>query len=264
MSANPLPTLPEFSLKGKVAVITGGARGLGLEMSKALAESGADVALMYVSSDKTHDIAAKIGKDYGVVCKAYKADIADAEQVTTAIDQIYKDFGVIDIFVANAGINSGGAAETYDLKTWQKIMDVNVNGVFYSIQAVSKYMLAKGKGSIIITSSMSGHIANRPQMQCAYNTSKGAATMMTKALASEWALKGIRVNAICPGYMRTELLDETFKNNPEWEKTWTDLTPMGRIGDAKELRGAVVFLASEASTYVTGLELFVDGGYTCV
>jgi sorbose reductase len=88
--------------------------------------------------------------------------------------------------------------------------------------------------------------------------------MMTKALASEWALKGIRVNAICPGYMRTELLDETFKDNPEWEKTWTDLTPMGRIGDAKELRGAVIFLASEASTYVTGIELFVDGGYTCV
>jgi sorbose reductase len=97
-----------------------------------------------------------------------------------------------------------------------------------------------------------------------YNTSKGATTMMTKALAAEWATKGIRVNAICPGYMRTDMLDKTFKNNPEWEDAWNHFTPMGRIGEGKELRGAVVFLASEASSYVTGIELFVDGGYTAV
>ncbi|GAA5803917.1 hypothetical protein EDC94DRAFT_606144 [Helicostylum pulchrum] len=260
----PLPTLPEFSLKGKVAIVTGGARGLGLEMSKALAESGADVALMYVSSENTHKTASEIAKQYGVVCKAYKANITDAKQVQDAISQIHQDFKAIDIFVANAGVNSGGPSETFDLKAWQNIMDVNINGVFYGIQAASKYMLAKGKGSVIVTSSMSGHIANRPQLQCGYNTSKGAATMMAKALAAEWATKGIRVNAICPGYMRTDLLDETFKDNPEWEKTWTDMIPMGRIGDAKELRGAVVFLGSDASTYVTGIELFVDGGYTAV
>ncbi|RCH95426.1 hypothetical protein CU098_010252 [Rhizopus stolonifer] len=263
MSA-PLPVLPEFSLKGKVAIVTGGGRGLGLEMSKALAESGANVAIMYVSSDKTKDIAADIGKKFNVKCEAYKAPITDAEEVKKVIEQIYKDFGAIDVFVANAGINAGGASETFDLNEWRKVMDVNVNGVFYGIQAASKYMLEKGKGSIIITSSISGAVANRPQFQCVYNTSKGATTMMAKCLATEWAQKGIRVNALCPGYMRTELLDNTFKDDPEWEKIWTDMTPMGRIGDAKELRGAIVFLASDASSYVTGAELFVDGGYTAV
>lgn len=173
--------------------------------------------------------------------------------------------------------------QDYDLNDWKKTMDINVNGVFYSIQAASKYMLEKGKGSVIITSSISGHVANRPQAQCAvslilkkvkriltnemhfqYNTSKGATTLMTKALATEWATRGIRVNAICPGYMRTDLLDITLSNNPGLEEQWNVFTPMGRIGEAKELRGAVVFLASDASTYVTGIELFVDGGYTCV
>ncbi|CAO3641172.1 uncharacterized protein ATC70_013342 [Mucor velutinosus] len=263
MSA-PLPTLPEFSLKDKVAVVTGGGRGLGLEMSRALAESGANVAIMFVSSEKTHDTAAQIAKDYNVTCKAYKADIVDPVAVKEAVDQIYKDFGAIDVFVANAGVSIGGKTEEYDLNDWKKTMDINVNGVFYSIQAASKYMLEKGKGSVIITSSISGHVANRPQPQCAYNTSKGATTLMTKALATEWATKGIRVNAICPGYMRTELLDITLKNNPEWERQWNQFTPMGRVGEAKELRGAVVFLASDASSYVTGIELFVDGGYTCV
>ncbi|KAI8975648.1 hypothetical protein BDF20DRAFT_879872 [Mycotypha africana] len=258
------PTLPEFSLKGKVAVVTGGGRGLGLDMSKALAESGASVAIMYVSSDKTKDTAAQIAKDYNVTCKAYKADIVNAEEVQKAIDQIHQDFGAIDVLVANAGINSGGPAEKLDLKDWQNVMDVNVNGVFYTIRAAAKYMLEKGSGSVIITSSISGHVANRPQLQCAYNTSKGATTMMAKTLAYEWASKGIRVNALCPGYMRTDLLNATFKENPEWEDIWCKLTPMGRIGEAKELRGAIVFLASDASSYVTGTELFVDGGYTCV
>ncbi|KAI8366448.1 hypothetical protein EDC96DRAFT_508132 [Choanephora cucurbitarum] len=263
MSAS-LPVLPEFSLKDKVAIVTGGGRGLGLEMSKALAESGAKVAIMYVSSDKTKDTAADIAKQFNVKCEAYKAPINDAEAVKQVIDQIHKDFGSIDILVANAGVNTGGASETFDLKEWQKVMDINVNGVFYSIQAAAKHMLQKGKGSIIITSSISGAVANRPQLQCVYNTSKGATTMMAKCLATEWAQKGIRVNALCPGYMRTELLDATFKDDPEWEKIWCDMTPMGRIGDAKELRGAIVFLASDASTYVTGTELFVDGGYTAV
>ncbi|KAG0760347.1 hypothetical protein G6F62_009411 [Rhizopus arrhizus] len=259
-----LPTLPEFSLKGKKAIVTGGARGLGLEMSKALAESGADVALLYVSNDKAKDVAAKIAKDNNVFCKAYKADITNSDEVRSVIDVIYKELGGADIFVANAGVNIGGQAENYDLKDWHKVFDVNVHGVFYGIQAVAKYMLEKGKGSIIITSSISASVVNRPQLQCAYNTSKSAVSMMTKCLAVEWAKKGIRVNAICPGYMKTDLLDNTNKENPEWEATWLDSTPMGRIGDAHELKGPVVFLASDASTYVTGAELFVDGGYTAI
>ncbi|KAI8887120.1 NAD(P)-binding protein [Backusella circina FSU 941] len=262
MSAN--PTIPEFSLKGKKAIVTGGARGLGLEMSKALAESGADVAMMYVHNDQAQELAAQISKENNVVCKAYQADISDHDAVTKAIDDIHKDFGRIDIFIANAGISIGGAIETYDVKDWHKQFDVNVHGVFYSVQAVAKYMLEQGKGSIILTSSISAAVANRPQFQCGYNTTKSAVSMMAKAMAFEWARRGVRVNCINPGYMRTEMLDKVMSSNPDLEKAWTDLTPMGRVGEAKEVRGAAVFLASDASSYVTGTELFVDGGYTCV
>ncbi|KAI8887119.1 NAD(P)-binding protein [Backusella circina FSU 941] len=261
---SPNPTIPEFSLKGKKAIVTGGARGLGLEMSKALAESGADVAMMYVHNDQAQELAAQISKENNVVCKAYQADISDHDAVTKAIDDIHKDFGRIDIFIANAGISIGGATETYDLKNWHKQFDVNVHGVFYGAQAVAKYMLEQGKGSIIFTSSVSALVANRPQLQCAYNCTKSAVSMMAKTMAYEWARRGIRVNCINPGYFGTELLDKVIATNPALEKTWLDMIPMGRIADPKELRGAAVFLASDASSYVTGTELVVDGGYTCV
>ncbi|KAL0079961.1 hypothetical protein J3Q64DRAFT_1752014 [Phycomyces blakesleeanus] len=253
-----------FSLKGKKAIVTGGARGLGLEMSRGLAEAGADVALMYVSDDKTHDTAAEIAKQYGVVCKAYKAEITNAKAVKDSIDQIHSDFGGIDIFVANAGISIGGAAETFDIENWQKLFDVNVNGVFYGVQAVSKYMLEKKQGSVILISSISATVANQPQAQCGYNCTKGAVSSMAKCLATEWATRGVRVNAINPGYMRTEMLDKIFATQPELAAAWTNLIPMRRMGNPKELKGAVVFLASDASSYVTGSELYVDGGYTAV
>ncbi|KAF7728119.1 hypothetical protein EC973_006634 [Apophysomyces ossiformis] len=254
----------QFSLKGKKAVVTGGARGLGLEMSKALAEAGADVALMFVSNPKTHDTAADIAKEFGVVCKAFRAEITDPMAVRKAIDEIHADFGHIDIFVANAGIAVEGPAESFDLNEWRRQFDVNVHGMFYGIQAVSKYMLEQGKGSIIIISSMSGHIANRPQPMCGYNATKGAVTMMAKCLAFEWATRGIRVNAICPGYMKTEMLNDILKTKREMAETWISLTPMNRLGEPNELNGTVVFLASDASSYVTGAQIMVDGGYCCV
>ncbi|ORX61895.1 NAD(P)-binding protein [Hesseltinella vesiculosa] len=254
-----------FSLAGKKAIVTGGARGLGLEMSKALAGAGADVALMYVSSEKTHDTAADIAKEFNVKCKAYKADMGNAAHVQEAIENIYKDFGEIDIFVANAGIAIEGPSETFDLDDWRRIFDVNVHGVFYGIQAAGQRMLKAGtKGSIILISSMSGLIANRPQPHCGYNASKGAVNMMTQCLAQEWAQRGIRVNSINPGYMETEMLKDIFKNNPQLKTTWESLTPMGRVGRPDELNGAIVFLASDSSSYVTGAHLYIDGGYTCV
>ncbi|KAG0171291.1 hypothetical protein DFQ28_010800 [Apophysomyces sp. BC1034] len=257
-------TIPEFSLKGKKAVVTGGSRGLGLEMSKALAEAGADVAVMYVSDDKTHTTAAEIGEQYGVSCKAYKAEITDARAVETTIDKIHADFGAIDIFVANAGAARSGPAETFDLDHWRHLFEVNVHGVFYGVKAVSKHMLERQKGSIILISSISASVANQPQGQCGYNCTKASVSMMAKCLASEWATRGIRVNAICPGYMQTDMLGPVETMNPALFKSWENLTPMRRLGDPKEVRGAVVFLASEASSYITGTELFVDGGYTAV
>ncbi|CDS10779.1 hypothetical protein LRAMOSA11265 [Lichtheimia ramosa] len=256
--------LPEFSLKGKKAIVTGGARGIGLELCRALAQSGADVALMYVSSDSTHDTAAEIAKEYGVTCKAYKADVRDAAAVQSAIDTIHKDFGRIDVFVANAGISINGAAETFDLNDWHKLFDVNVHGVFYGIQAAGKYMLEQQSGSIIIVSSVSAHLVNQPQPQCGYNCTKAAVSMMAKCLAYEWAQRGIRVNALCPGYMRTDMIEQLIDAKPDLAGAWTELAPMKRMGFPRELKGALVFLASDASSYVTGTDLFVDGGYSAM
>ncbi|KAI8372921.1 uncharacterized protein BYT42DRAFT_578566 [Radiomyces spectabilis] len=252
--------LEQFSLKGKTALVTGGGRGLGLNMSKALADAGANVAVTYVSNAKTVEIAEDIAKQYGVKCKAYKVEVADADDVKRSFEQVYKDFGAIDIFVANAGISIGGSAETFDLDSWRRLFDVNVHGVFYSVQAVSKYMLEKGKGSIILISSISGAVANMPHHQAGYNSTKGAVSLMAKCLAYEWAQRGVRVNTINPGYMKTDMIEE----NTAVQEKWKEYTPMGRLGEANELNGAVVYLASDASSYVTGSELFVDGGYTAV
>ncbi|KAF7728120.1 intercellular trafficking and secretion [Apophysomyces ossiformis] len=237
--------------------------GLGLEMSKALAEAGADVAVMYVSDDNTHTTAKEIGEQYGVACRAYKAEITDAKAVQAAIEAIHADFGHIDVFVANAGVSKGGPAEV-GIKRNRELFDVNVHGVFYGVQAVSKYMLERGQGNIILISSISAAVANQPQAQCGYNCTKASISMMTKCLASEWATRGIRVNAICPGYMQTDMLKNATTNLPELVQAWKNLTPVRRLGHPKEIRGAVVFLASEASSYVTGTELFIDGGYTAV
>ncbi|SAM07958.1 hypothetical protein [Absidia glauca] len=259
-----MSSLNLFSLAGKKAIVTGGGRGLGLEMSKALAGAGADVAMMYVSSDKTHDTAAAVAKEFGVVCKAYKADMSNVEQVTATLEQIFQDFGKVDVFVANAGICIEGPAETFDMEDWKRIFDVNVHGVFACVQSAGARMLKQGKGSIILISSMSGLISNRPQPHCGYNASKGAVTMMTKCLAQEWATRGIRVNSINPGYMMTEMLKDVAGANPSLKDKWEEYTPMGRLGNPDELNGTVVYLASDASSYVTGAQIYVDGGYTCV
>ncbi|KAI9311176.1 hypothetical protein BX666DRAFT_1998655 [Dichotomocladium elegans] len=256
--------LPEFSLKGKKAVVTGGARGIGLELCRGLAQSGADVALMYVSSDTTHATAAEIAKEYGVTCKAYRADVTDAAAVQSAIDTIHKDFGRIDIFVANAGISINGAAETFDLKDWHRLFDVNVHGVFYGVQAAGKYMIQQKSGSIVIVSSVSAHLVNQPQFQCGYNCTKASVSMMAKCLAYEWAPHNIRVNAICPGYMRTDMIETLIERRPDLAGAWNELPPMKRMGFPRELKGALVFLASDASSYITGTDLFVDGGYSAM
>ncbi|KAI8337963.1 hypothetical protein BC941DRAFT_351729 [Chlamydoabsidia padenii] len=259
-----MSTLNMFSLSGKKAIVTGGGRGLGLEMSKALAGAGADVAMMYVSSDKTHDTAAALAKEFNVVCKAYKADMSKSEEISATMEHIFQDFGEVDILVANAGIAIEGPSETFDINDWKRIFDVNVHGVFTCVQTTGARMLKQGKGSIILISSMSGLIATRPQPNCGYNASKGAVTMMTKALAQEWATRGVRVNSINPGYMLTDMLKDVAGANPSLKAKWEEYTPMGRLGNPDELNGTVVYLASDASSYVTGAQIYVDGAYTCV
>ncbi|ORZ11536.1 hypothetical protein BCR42DRAFT_395194 [Absidia repens] len=258
-------SLNMFSLQGKKAIVTGGGRGLGLEMSKALAGTGADVALMYVSTETTHETAAAIAKEFNVQCKAYKAEMADYNQVNAAMDQIYKDFGKIDILVANAGIAVGGSpAESFEMENWERIFNVNVHGLFNCAKSAGNHMLKHGKGSIILISSVAGMVATNPQPQCGYNTSKGAVTAMVKSLAQEWAKRGIRVNSINPAYMLTEMLKDVAGSHPEVSDKWKEYTPMGRLGNPDELNGAVIYLASDASSYMTGTHICIDGGYTCV
>ncbi|ORZ11532.1 hypothetical protein BCR42DRAFT_421288 [Absidia repens] len=234
-------------------------------MSKALAGAGADVALMYVSTEKTHETAADIAKEFHVQCKAYKAEMADYNQVNAAMEQIYKDFGQIDILVANAGTVAGGSpAESFEMENWEHIFNVNVHGLFNCAKSAGNHMLKHGKGSIILISSIAGMVATNPQPQCGYISSKGAVTAMVKSLAHEWAKRGIRVNSINPAYMLTELLKEATEVIPEVANKWKEYTPMGRLGNPDELNGAVIFLASDASSYMTGTHLCIDGGYTCV
>ncbi|MDB5077000.1 MAG: family oxidoreductase [Chloroflexi bacterium] len=254
--------LQEFSLQGKVAVVTGGARGLGLEMMGALAEAGAAVVAVDLLADQARASAEEVGKRHGVRAGAWPVDTTDETQVAATFAAIEREFGPIDILVAAAGIVENVAAEDTSAASWRKIMDVNVNGVFFCAQAAGRSMIGRGSGSIILIASMSGMIVNRPQKQAAYNTSKAAVIMMAKSLAAEWAPRGVRVNALAPGYMRTALTDQVLAGQPGLREAWEELTPMGRMGTPPELRGSVVYLASDASSYVTGHALVVDGGYT--
>ena len=178
-----------------------------------------------------------------------------------AVAEVVERFGKLDIFVNNAGICRNIKAEEMTLEEWQEVIDINLTGVFIGSQVAGKRMIEQGGGSIINIASMSGSIVNVPQPQCSYNASKAGVIHLTKSLASEWAKYNIRVNAISPGYMKTGMTEKTLETDmaKDW---WLRLTPMGRPGLPCELGGAVVYLASDASSFMTGADLIIDGGYT--
>ncbi|KAI9491691.1 short-chain dehydrogenase/reductase SDR [Zychaea mexicana] len=256
-----------LSLQGKVAIVTGGARGLGYEMMRALAESGADVACIDLLAETGAEAIAKIESDCKVKGSSWGCDVTNEEDVAMVFNQIAEHHGGIDILLTAAGINKTCPAVEYTAKDFRKIFDVNVSGTFFCAQAAAKYMMQTGRpGSIITVASMSAHITNRPQPHAPYNATKAAVLQLTKSLACEWAPHNIRVTAISPGYFDTEMnrtiLAQQGEEGVKMRQTWETQTPAGRLGTPHELKGVIVFLASDASTFCTGTEIVVDGGYT--
>jgi len=251
-----------LSLKGKVVVVTGasGPRGMGIEAARGCAEFGADLAITYASRpDGGEKNAKELSEKYGVKVKAYKLDVGDYKNVTSFVDQVVKDFGKIDAFIANAGRTANSGILDGSVEDWNEVIHTDLNGVFHCAKAVGHHFKERGTGSFVITSSMSGHVANFPQEQTSYNVAKAGCIHLAKSLANEWR-DFARVNSISPGYIDTGLSDFVDK---KVQDLWMSMIPLGRNGDAKELKGAYVYFVSDASTYTTGADLLIDGGYTC-
>ena len=251
----------KFSMRGKNAIVTGGAMGLGKAMAKALAQAGANIAIADIDMDASYKTAEEF-RALGVQCVVVKCDVTNPQQVEDMVQTVATLFGKIDVLLNNAGIALHHPAETLAFEQWRKIMAVNLDGAFLVAQAVGKRMIAQKSGSIINTASMSGIVANTPQPQAAYNASKAGVIMLTKSLAGEWAQHGVRVNAIAPGYMKTELTKPFFEQGGDMIDTWMAFSPMRRPGTPDELEGIALYLASEASTFTTGGVFVIDGGYT--
>jgi len=251
-----------FSLEGRKAIVTGGTSGIGRTVAHYLASAGADIAIISRHEDASRKEAERIAADYGVRTIGLACDVTDEYAVCNAVDTISEQLGVADVLFNNAGININGAAVSLDYADWKRVLDVNINGVFLMARAFAKRLIKEGKpGSVINMASISASIVNLPQSQTAYNTSKAAVLHMTKTLAVEWVQYGIRVNAVSPGYVWTEMnqvIPEDIRNY------WINATPFKRFAQPDEIAGAVIYFASDASTYTSGSELLIDGCFTCL
>ncbi|MDL2236351.1 SDR family oxidoreductase [Christensenellaceae bacterium OttesenSCG-928-K19] len=249
-----------FSLKGKVAMVTGAKQGIGKVVASYLADAGADIVLADIQD--ASDVAQEIAAEYGVRAAAFTCDVTNQTDVKQMVGQAAAKMGTLDILFNNAGISMQKPVLELEQGEWEKVINVNLNGVFYVACAFAGYLVEqKKKGSIINMASMSASIVNIPQPQTSYNTSKAAVKHLTKSLAVEWAGEGIRVNSISPGYIFTEM---TQSVRQDWQDCWVDMIPFGRMGKPEELAGAVIYLASDASTYTSGSDLVIDGCYTVV
>lgn len=267
----PAPKLAEnifdnFSLKNKVAVITGGARGIGYAISECYLQAGAEIAILDFRVELAEASAKLLSEKYKLKVKAYKVDVSSYDEVYAVIKQVEQDFGTIDVFVANAGIVWEDGAilnEETNAKgpeTWKRLIDVDLNAVYYCARSVGEIFKKNGSGSFIITASMSGHIVNVPNYQTCYNTAKAGCLHLGRSLAVEWA-GFARVNTVSPGYVDSGLSDFL---PTEVRAKWWSLIPFGREALPQELVGAYLYLASNASTYTSGSDIRVDGGYCSV
>src|ERR671914_466476 len=218
-----------FSLEDRVAVVTGGGQSLGLEISRALHAAGAEIVVAEINDETGPDVV--------------------------------EEHDRIDVLVNNAGVVHNIPSEEVPDEEWRKVLSVNLDGVFWCCREVGKAMLERGSGAIVNVASMSGMISYHPQPQSAYNASKAGVITLTRSLAGEWASRGIRVNSVSPGYIRTPLT-ELGMSKSEWSEVWLSSTPLGRLAEPQEIAPAVLYLASDAASFATGTNLVIDGGYT--
>lgn len=249
-------------LAGQTAVVTGGARGLGLSLATALASQGVSVALLDVLPQVTES-AATLAADHGVRAAGYVVDVTDPDAVDAAVAQAAADLGTASVLITAAGVTIWGDSVDVEPATWRKVLGINLDGTFYAAQSFARRALpGGGPASVIMIASMSGLVINQPQSQASYSASKAAVAQLAKALAVEWAAAGIRVNAIAPGYFLSDMTRIFTEANPDLAKQWVASIPLGRMGDPSDLHGLVVYLASSASSYLTGQNIVIDGGYT--
>src|SRR3954451_18836454 len=252
-----------FDLSGKVALVTGGSRGLGLQMAEALGEMGARVAITARKKDELDEAISPL-KKMNVEGKAYVCDIGKREEIGPLADAVLKDFGKVDILVNNAGATWGAPAEDHPLEAWDKLLNVNLTGVFLLTQHIGKRSMIPAKwGRVINVASIAGLMGQDPRIvrTIAYNATKGGLVNFTRALAAEWGQHGITVNAICPGFFPSKMTKATISTTGELIRDWT---PTKRLGNDEDLKGLAVLLASEASRHITGQAISVDGGATII
>ena len=253
-----MSTLDRFRLDGRVAVVTGGTRGLGEGFATALADAGASLVLVGRDGERGRQVAQNL-RDQGHPAHFVTADVTSSTDVTRMLAETLAAFGRVDVLVNNAGACVHAPALEVTDEDWRAVMNVNLDAVWRCAQTFGRHFVGQRSGAIVNIGSMSGLIVNRPQWQPAYNASKAAVHHLTRSLAAEWGPYGVRVNALAPGYIKTDMspVDE-----PRFRRHWVEDAPLERYGTVTELAPAVVFLASDASSFVTGSVLVADGGYT--
>ncbi|HXH36559.1 MAG TPA: SDR family oxidoreductase [Plantibacter sp.] len=251
-------------LHGRTAVITGGARGLGYSLASALAAQGVHVALLDLLP-VVQESAACLAAEHGVRAAGFTVDVSCADAVEAAFAAAEAELGAPSLLITAAGITIWGDSVDVPADTWRKVLAVNLDGTFFAAQSFARRALTAGRpASAVFISSMSAFIVNQPQFQASYNASKAAVSHLASSLAVEWAPAGVRVNAIAPGYFLSDMTREFTEANPELAAEWTADIPAGRMGQPEDLHGLVLLLASEASSYLTGQSLVIDGGYTAL